>query len=320
MFFVFSRRCPLSTKRAQCFQYDSLGDLPKVGEAESRCWCIGVFDGLHYGHQKLLGAMLQLAHELNASPGIWTFSKALPKPDFERLMSDEQLLEGLGELSVREMHRMNFDDVCRLSAIDFIEKILLPCGVKGVLLGEDSRLGFGRETGAEEFAELAAEQGIRVRVMPLIGEDDGLWSSTRMRDMVRGRDWNGLVKCSGRAYSLWGRVVRDQELARTLGFPTANIELSGRVHPPKGVYAVQVRFPEENEVQNKALAYIGSRPTVGGHSRNVLEVHLLDFSGDLYGRCIDVSNFEWIRAERKFNDIAALQRQIQSDLDEVLSW
>lgn len=264
--------------------------------------------------------MIELASEMRATPGVWTFSKALPKPDFERLMSDEQLLAGLGDLGVCEMHRMHFDDVCRLSASDFIEQILLPCGVNGVLLGEDSRLGFGRETGAEEFTILAAEKGIKVRTMPLIGEGKHLWSSTRMREMVRRRDWDGFKTCSGRAYRLWGKVVKDQELARTLGFPTANIELSGRVHPPKGVYAVSVGFPDAIQASNKALAYIGSRPTVGGASRNVLEVHLLDFSGDLYGSCIDVSDFEWIRSERKFDDIAALKRQIQSDLDEVLSW
>jgi riboflavin kinase/FMN adenylyltransferase len=264
--------------------------------------------------------MLDLASELDAVSGVWTFSKSLPKPEFERLMSDEQLLEGLGELGVREMHRMNFEDVCRLSARDFIERILLPCGVKGVVLGEDSRLGFGRETGAMEFSELAAEKGIVVRVLPLIGEGNALWSSTLMREMVRSRDWKGLESCCGRPYSLWGRVVKDQELARTLGFPTANIELAGRAHPPKGVYAVRVRLLDEPQGSRKALAYIGSRPTVGGHSRNVLEVHLLDFTGDLYGDCLEVSSFQWIRPERKFSDIRALQSQIQSDLDEVLSW
>jgi riboflavin kinase / FMN adenylyltransferase len=306
----------LSTHSLKLFHYKNLAELDAL--PQKRCMAIGVFDGLHPGHQLILSQVRGLALTKNLVPCLWTFGNDLPKPGFERLMSERQYFRALEASGVQEVHRMDFiEEVTRLNAKEFLTQVLInKLAVTYIVLGADACLGRQRSTCALEFKNIASEMGVTVDIVQLQRADWGEWSSSQMREWIRQGEFNQYQQALGRSYAFGGIVVKDQGLAHQLGYPTANLEMKDYVCPPLGVYNVRVKLPDrDNAPEYLGLAYIGTRPTVNSTQRMVLEVHLKNFTGDLYGEYIEVSDFLFLRSETKFASLETLQQQIKLDVE-----
>ncbi len=279
---------------------------------------IGNFDGVHLGHQAVLRQLQLKGAELGLPACVMLFE---PQPmelfvregapaRLTRLRDKFLALQALGLdrlLCVRFGH-----DFANLEPDRFIEEILVArLGVRYLVIGDDFCFGRGR---AGDFALLqAAGQrfGFEVVSTQSFCVAEQRVSSTRLREALRGDRLAEVHAMLGEPYTVSGRVAHGDKLGRTIGFPTANVHLKRRVTPVSGVYAVEVVFSGHTHY---GVANVGTRPTVNGH-RPQLEVHIFDFSGDLYGRHIRVRLCHKLRDEKKFDSFAALQVQIHQDAD-----
>ena len=281
---------------------------------------IGMFDGLHPGHQQLLAHLHKVAQERHLTPCLWTFGQSIPKPGFERLMSEPQYLRALAANGIREVHRMDFiKEVSELSAEEFLKQVLIEklC-VKVLVLGADAHLGKNRGSSALEFQHLARNFGVVVEILQMQKGPWGDWSSSQMRDWIRLGQFDKVEQMLARPYTIGGIVVKDQGLAHKLGYPTANLEMKGMLCPPLGVYRVNVTLPDRPLApQYLAMAYVGTRPTLALETRVVFEAHLLNFSDELYGEYMEVGNFYYCRPEIKFNNLDELKQQLARDCAKV---
>ena len=223
----------------------------------------------------------------------------------------------LGEMGVQQLVLLPFNqDIATLSPREFVEKILVrELGAKKISVGENFRFGYKRTGTTEQLTSIAWEYGVKVTIVPLEICQEERISSSEIRRYLEAGNVKAANRLLGRSYSLIGTVIAGQQLGRTLGFPTANIQLSPDKFLPKtGVYAVRV-WLENSEPHNQPIPgvmNIGMRPTVAGVTLTT-EVHLLDWSGDLYGQKITVTLEEYLRNEQKFPSLDALKQQIQAD-------
>jgi len=294
--------------------YSSLGEI-KIGSP--LVMAIGVFDGLHLGHRQLFKVLLEESKKKKAKSAVWTFNSKIPKPKFCRLMNESTYLSGLEKLGVEEVHKMDFiEEVSQMSAREFLKKVLISkLNVQSLVIGEDARLGRDRATSANEFQELAAEVGLEVHLVPLLEDEKGVISSSRIREALLEGRFTEVDILMGESFQVSGEVTKDQQLGRTIGFPTANIKDSGTVFPPKGVYKTEVDVSGKGEKWLKAMSYVGSRPTVDESGEVlVLETHIPNWSGDLYGKVLTVRSFNKIRDEMKFSSVEELKVQLKKDL------
>ena len=277
---------------------------------------IGNFDGVHLGHQAVLRQLQLKGAELGLPACVMLFE---PQPmelfvregapaRLTRLRDKFLALQALGLdrlLCVRFGH-----DFANLEPDRFIEEILVArLGVRYLVIGDDFCFGRGR---AGDFALLqAAGQrfGFEVVSTQSFCVAEQRVSSTRLREALRGDRLAEVHAMLGEPYTVSGRVAHGDKLGRTIGFPTANVHLKRRVTPVSGVYAVEVVFSGHTHY---GVANVGTRPTVNGQ-RPQLEVHIFDFSGDLYGRHIRVRLCHKLRDEKKFDSFAALHAQIRED-------
>lgn len=278
---------------------------------------IGNFDGVHLGHQAVLGQLAERAGELGLPTVVITFEPQ-PREFFThgdtppRLTRFREKMQALRRFSVDRVVCLRFDAaLAAMPAADFIERLLVDgLAVRYLVVGDDFRFGAAR---AGDFAMLRAAgdaHGFHVVSMHSFNIDGERVSSTRIRAVLAAGDLEGAEKLLGRPYRMCGRVAHGDERGRQLGFPTANIHLHRKSSPLRGVYAVEV-FGLENEPLI-GVANVGTRPTVGG-VRSQLEVHLLDFSGDIYGRYLHVDFLHKLRDEQRFDSLAALTAQIGQD-------
>lgn len=277
---------------------------------------VGVFDGVHLGHHRLLHELLEMASTTQAMPTVVTFENHpdqvlrgdAPPP----LCSVTHRLRLLRRAGVLRLVLLRFEPrLQQMTARQFAEEVLVRgLRARGLLLGYDSAMGRGREGTPARFAQLGEELGFEVRTGEPFEVDGAPISSTRIRDAVARGDLAGARRCLGRFPGALGTVVHGDARGRTLGFPTANLALQDGALPPTGVYAVEAVVDGETFA---AVANLGTRPTfaAGGPS---LEVHLLDFDGDLYGRELEVSFRELLREERRFDGPEELKDQIARDV------
>jgi riboflavin kinase/FMN adenylyltransferase len=292
--------------------------LEEVKSNSSLVLAIGVFDGLHLGHLDLVQKLCHFSKRIQAKPAIWTFDSKIPKPGFTRLMSEKDYLEELENQGVMEFHCMEFtDEVSQMEAEAFLKEVLIEkLHVSGIVLGEDARLGKNRSCSAQEFKQMAKSYEIEVELVPLLKYKNEAISSSKIRESIKKGDFEKAEALLGRPYVLSGTVVKDQQLARKLGFPTANIRCHDMTLPPNGVYRCEVELPD-GTIKSQAIAYIGSRPTVSDDTSPVLEVHLKNFDADLYDFELKVFHFEKIRSEMKFENLEALQQQLNIDIEKI---
>jgi riboflavin kinase/FMN adenylyltransferase len=281
---------------------------------------IGNFDGVHRGHQHLLIETAAFAAAHGALPAALTFDphpRRFFRPDEPPflLTAPDLRNELLKEYGAREVFVMTFDaDLAGLSPEDFmIGRLKEKIGLAGVVAGADFRFGKGRAGGIEALQTIGEKAGLHVRIAEVVADNPQTekYSSSTVRASLQAGDAAAAARQLGRAWAVRGRVSEGQKLGRTIGFPTANITLGDLVHPRHGVYATKAIVGAETY---GAVSNFGRRPTVGSDAP-LLETHLFDFDGNLYGEDIEVRFIEFIRDERKFDGLDALKAQIAKDCD-----
>ncbi len=281
---------------------------------------IGVFDGVHVGHQALLTQFTNSAHDAGRQAVVVTF---YPHPDVVLrgltgryyLTTPEQKAELMLTLGVDLVVTYPFnDDTRQMRAAQFVERLLTHLNMKSVCVGADFALGYQREGTVAFLREQGQQHGFTVEAIDLIShETQGeVIRSTAIRDAVLAGDMAAARVDLGRSYSVSGMVVTGNQRGRTIGFPTANIDAwDQQILPPNGVYAGWASWGDE---RHPAVTNIGVRPTFDGQGVTV-ESHLIDYEGDLYGKTLEVTFEQRLRAEMKFNGLEALIAQIKADVE-----
>lgn len=281
---------------------------------------IGVFDGVHRGHQTLIQRLVTEAQQSNCLSVVLTF---FPHPDRVLrnlsgryyLTTPEQRAEALGKLGVDCVVTHPFDEeISQVRADDFVQSLLTYLKMQELWVGKDFALGYKREGNTQFLSALGAEKGYHLSTIDLLQSDgDGVISSTMIRQSLEAGKVAQAAKWLGRPYEVRGEVVHGQQRGRTIGFPTANIAVwEEQVIPQNGVYAGWATL--ESGERHKAVTNVGVRPTFDGAGVTV-EAHLLDFSGDLYGQQLAFTFEKWLRGEQKFNGIQELIQQIGADAE-----
>lgn len=299
--------------------YESLEDIEIP--FEKAVITIGNFDGVHIGHQALFHEVIERADAMGGTSIAMTFDphpvRFLNKKGSPSLITlCEQKVELINSSGIDAIIVVPFDIAfATLTARMFVEEVLLKrIGMKTIVVGQDYTFGKGREGNLDMLKEMAAELDFEVVVTDWIQSANaarGRISSTRIRELVMAGDLRKAEKMLGRHYQIRGTVATGRDRGgKLLGFPTANINLQDELCPKTGVYAVSVECGGE---VYKGVANIGYSPTFDDHEFTV-EVHILDFSKDIYGEKIRVNFFERIRDEIKFSDISKLSDQITADI------
>lgn len=279
---------------------------------------VGTFDGLHLGHQQILARVLQLARAQGLAATVFSFeptpaeffSPAAPPARLTRFREKFALLQSLG-LDV--FYCPPFDAVMEaLSPAEFIHRHLVTTlGVRHLVVGDDFRFARARSGTLADLQQGGQEFGFAVEQTPSIVVDGVRVSSTGVRQALAAGELERARRLLGRYYCMHGRVVRGLSLGKELGFPTANVHLNRRATAIGGIFAVRVHGLGQQPLDG--VASLGTRPTVNGGGRSLLEVHIFDFDRQIYGQHIRVDFVARLRDELRFPDLAALTAQMHED-------
>ncbi|MET0580608.1 MAG: bifunctional riboflavin kinase/FAD synthetase [Pseudoxanthomonas sp.] len=280
--------------------------------------CIGAFDGLHLGHRALVRHAVARARD-SGLPAVALSFEPLPREFFSsdlpppRLTLARGKYQGLRALGADSVGLLRFDTrLSAMSAEEFVHKLLIGrLGAREVWIGPDFRFGHRRGGDLSLLQRMGEEFGFSADEIEPVQLQGERVSSTRIREALRSGDFTDAARLLGRAYSIGGRVVRGKQLGRTLGFPTANLRFP-KTPALSGIYATWVHGVGERP--HASVSSFGTRPTVDG-IEPLLEAHLFDFDGDLYGRHIEVEFVAKLRDELKFPDLPSLTGQMQRDAD-----
>lgn len=288
---------------------------------------IGAYDGVHLGHRTVIGQVRALAAELGVASAVVTFDRhpaSVVRPESApKLLTDpEQKLELLASTGVDATVVVPFDAAQSTEApADFVRRVLIEAlEVRGIIVGEDFHFGYKRGGNVQLLRELASQHDYEVMPVRLVPRADGVdepVSSTAIRRALAGGDVQRAAEMLGRDHEVRGAVIAGDQRGRTIGFPTANVQIDASIClPADGVYAATVTLADGS--RHAAAVNLGRRPTF--HERaehSLLEAHLLDFSGDLYGQRVRVAFRAFLRGERKFSGIEELKSQLVVDIDHV---
>jgi riboflavin kinase / FMN adenylyltransferase len=292
-----------------------LEELPALGQ--DLHLAIGVFDGLHLGHQAVIAAAVRAAARQGGLAGLLTFDPhpirviAPGKASSSLLETLDHKARVAGGLGVKLFTALHFDAaMAAMEASEFVAR-LTAAPVRTIAVGEDWRFGHRRAGDVNLLRNEAETRGFHLEaVAPVMFEGDRI-SSTRIRQAIHDGNLDEAARMLGRRYSVSGPVVKGDQLGRQLGFPTANVSTGNLQLPPDGVWAVRV-----NDAANRqwdGVANLGVRPTVGGTKR-LLEVHVIGFSGEIYGENLEVCFHKHLRPEMKFPSLEALRERISIDM------
>ncbi len=293
-------------------------------DARGAVVAMGNFDGVHLGHQSVLALAREAAATLNAPLGVITFEPhprgffAPDAPAF-RLMNAEARARRLEKLGVENLYEIPFNkDLASLSTVEFARDVLAKgLGVRHVVVGADFRFGKGRQGDVETLQKLGAEYGFGVTAAPLVSDIHGDYSSTAIREALSNGHPESAARILGHWHRIEGVVEQGDQRGRDLGYPTINISMEGLHLPKFGVYAVMVDVLDGPfKGYYPGAASLGIRPTFGINKPN-LEVHLLDFSGDLYGARVSVALAAYIRPEEKFDNLDDLIVTMAEDCEKT---
>lgn len=291
---------------------------------------LGNFDGIHQGHRTVLQPIIDACGSEKYSPVCPSVVSFSPHPreffsggKLQLLTPIPQKAEILSNLGIEQLVLLSFNrDLASLSPQQFVEQIIVEqLQARLISVGTDFRFGYQRKGTGEDLQNIGADFGIKVHLNSLHKcqnhhQEAVRVSSSLIRQALSEGDITTANEMLGRPYSLMGKVVTGQQLGRTIGFPTANLQLPTEKFLPRyGVYAVDVLL-EQTTI--KGVMNIGRRPTVAGETTTI-EVHLLNWSGDLYGQTLKVHLLKFLRPEQKFSSVEALKQQITKDCQSVLN-
>ena len=283
---------------------------------------VGNFDGVHSGHRAVIGEAGKIAKAAGLKWGVLTFEphpRNVFQPDIPpfRITPFADKARLIRQLGVDFMVAQQFDmTFSQQSAATFVEKSLVHAmGVRHLVAGYDFKFGHKRQGSCETLLAMGNEHGFDFTVVSAASDDGGgLYSSSRVRELLTQGDVRAVQEVLGRPFEINGVVNHGDARGRTIGFPTANIALRGYIRPAFGVYAVKVVLPDGALISG--VANLGLRPTVAGQVPR-LEVHLFDFDNDIYGQKVSVQLIEMLRAEKKFDGLDALKAQIARDSEQA---
>lgn len=296
----------------------SARDLAAPGRRH--CVAIGVFDGVHLGHQQVIRQTLADAARHEAQAVVLTFDRhpnAVVAPDRvpPMIYPLPQRLRAIAGLGCQAALVLPFDEaLSRQTGEEFVRALASGLGhLVSVSVGSEFTFGHRRSGDVPLLRRLGGELGFAVHGLAAVAVDGQMVSSTRIREAIRTGHLDAASQMLGRDYALAGQVVHGAQLGRKLGFPTANLDTSGLVLPPGGVYAAHARLGGET---HRAVVNIGWRPTVATGAPAVrVEAHLLDYDRDCYGQEMELHFIERLRDEQKFPGLDALRDQIRRDLE-----
>jgi riboflavin kinase/FMN adenylyltransferase len=270
---------------------------------------IGNFDGVHLGHQALLDEVRKRAHDLKLESAVITFEPN-PKDYFSqnkpqtRISSLREKIELFNEIKIDRVHIIKFNqEFSNVTANEFISVLIKQLRVKEIVIGEDFCFGRGREGGIKQLSASSMKLNIKNKILM----DGQRISSTLIRNLLANDKLDEANKYIGRPYCISGKVVHGEKRGRKIGFPTANIHMRHNRPPLKGVFAVKFQ-------NHFGVANLGIRPSIKGEKKLQLEVHLLNFSSDLYGQHVSVIFLKKLRDEKKFKSLDELKEQIKLDV------
>ena len=300
-----------------------LDDLPYPGLDDGSVVTIGAYDGLHLGHQKLLDRVHDLAGEHGLTAVVMSF-EPMPKEFFAgpsspaRLMRFREKFESLASRGVDLFYCPRFAAPMRdIVAPDFIRRILIHgLNAHCVVVGDDFQFARRREGTIEQLERTSSILGYSVEQVPSVIVDGVRVSSTAIREALGSGDMRRATALLGRPYRMSGKIVQGDRLGRTLGYPTANVDLRRRQSAVMGVFAARVHGLDGGP--RDAVASVGSRPTFDG-TKPILEVHLFDFDADIYGEYIHIDFIGWLREQEKFEAVDELVAQMHVDADNARS-
>jgi len=286
---------------------------------------VGTFDGVHLGHQRILGELISWAREIDGQAIVLTFAQN--PQDVLRSSTEPSVLTGVEE-KLGHFEKLGVD---RAIVLDFTEELareepeeffrnelLAKLGPVGVVFGPGHTFGKNRRGDRDLLVKLSGEFGFSVKEVPGVEVLGELVSSTRIRRLISAGDMASAQACLGRPYSFRGRVVVGKGRGRKLGYPTANLIITGegKLLPPDGVY---VSMTGLNREVRESILYIGTRPTFNENDFMV-EVHIFDYGDDIYGQEVEVFVLEKIRGGIVFKDVQALRQQIFKDENIARNW
>ena len=292
------------------------------GSGRKLCLAIGFFDGVHLGHQQIIRQTTTDARQHEASALIITFDRhpnavVAPERTPALIYPLAQKLRTIESLGVDVTLLIHFDKTfSERSGEDFVRALARDAGqIHSICVGANFVFGHKRSGNVELLRRLGAELHFAVHGLAAVSLDGKAVSSTRIRQAISAGELDGASQMLGRAYALTGKVVAGDQLGRQLGFPTANLDVSGLVLPPKGVYAAHAKTREGSY---RAVVNIGSRPTVRTPKPQLrVEAHLLEFHGELYDQEVELVLVDKLREERKFPSLEALREQIARDIEQA---
>ncbi|RIW15604.1 bifunctional riboflavin kinase/FAD synthetase [Algoriphagus lacus] len=296
--------------------YEGLADFSPVRNAVVTS---GTFDGVHLGHQKILNRIREIATAIDGETVLITFWPhprlvLYPNEHNLRLLSTfEEKTKLLRQFGIDHLITIPFTkEFSQMTSEEFIRRVLMEkLKTKKLVIGYDHRFGKNREGSFEYLKANSAEFGFELEEISRQDVDEIGVSSTKIRKALESGDVKTAVTYLGRPYELNGLVIKGQQIGRSIGFPTANIHIPNdyKLIPKDGVYAVETMV---DGILYKAMLNIGNRPTVDG-SKKTVEANLFDFHGDLYDKQITVYFHEFLREERKFENLEALKNQLIQD-------
>ena len=300
--------------------YQDIESLPKTPIEPVAT--IGNFDGVHRGHQAILAKLKEEGARIGAPTMVITFfphprQVLRPEAEFHAIMSLRERMRRLWDLGIDHGLVLPFDaDFAELTATEFVEEILWDAlKVRAMHVGRDVAFGHKREGDIGFLASQGRRLGFDVGIVEAIHSSGQPISSSRIRKLILDGRMTEATRLLGRPHRVAGTVQEGDKRGRELGFPTANLDADGGMLPPNGVYAAWVTGVDG--ARRRGVVNIGVRPTFGPGERPIVEAHLLDFDGDLYGQALVVELVDRIRAEAKFEGPAMLKRQITRDVLEA---
>lgn len=283
---------------------------------------IGDFDGVHLGHREVIGRAVQVAKSLQIPSAVMTFDphprEVLGKAQYSKYITPiGEKMRQFSALGVDDVFIVEFDrELARVLPEQYFEHMLLPLGLRAIIVGFDFTFGYKGQGTVETLSRLAKDR-ILVEIVPPYNMDGEKVSSTLIREQLHLGQLDRAHQLLGRNYKLEGEVVKGEGRGRTIGFPTANLSLTEQyVIPRQGVYAVRVS--KGDALQWNGVMNIGVKPTF--HEANQvpsIEVHLLDYADDLYGEVLQVELASFLRPEMKFASVDLLIRQIEQDIKQA---
>jgi riboflavin kinase/FMN adenylyltransferase len=286
------------------------------------CLAIGVFDGVHLGHQQIIRQTISDARQHEAVALIVTFDKhpsAIVAPDRvpPLIYSQPQKVRAIQHLGADALLLIRFDEpFSKQTGEQFIRNLARDLGhIQSVCVGADFVFGHKRSGNVALLKKLGDELQYTVHGVAAVSLDGQAVSSTRIRETIRVSDFDAASQMLGRAYSLAGKIIRGDQLGNKLGFPTANLDTTGLLLPPNGVYAAHAMVGGQS---HRAVLNIGHRPTLNQPAPQPrVEIHLLDFTGDLYDQEMEITFGPKLRNEHKFASLEELKAQIARDIAEA---